>query len=189
MEFKKIVNFLDTTSDDKDLPKCVTKKWTEVYDQSEGNYNIKKEIRIKTSMLRSDLCGFSDTLIVVKVTITVANPDGAKRNKEVTFKNNVPFISCISKINGVKIDNAEDLDVVMPMYNLLEYSKNYKKQQVVCGIIIEMDQVILFLLILDLLNIKQVYREILIILVLVKKSMMQIKLVTMKLKLLFHYNI
>ena len=53
MEFKKIVNFLDTTSDDKDLPKCVTKKWTEVYDQSEGNYNVKKEIRIKTSMLRS----------------------------------------------------------------------------------------------------------------------------------------
>ena len=43
------------------------------------------------------------------------------------FKNNAPFINCISKINGVKIDNAEDLDVVMPMYNLLEYSKNYKK--------------------------------------------------------------
>ena len=43
------------------------------------------------------------------------------------FKNNAPFINCISKINGVKIDNAEDLDVVMPMYNLLEYSKNYRK--------------------------------------------------------------
>ena len=43
------------------------------------------------------------------------------------FKNNVPFINCISKINGIKIDNAEDLDVVMPLYNLLEYSKNYRK--------------------------------------------------------------
>ena len=49
-------------------------------------------------------------------------------NKEVAFKNNAPFINCISKINGIKIDNAENLDVVMPMYNLLEYSKNYKKQ-------------------------------------------------------------
>ena len=54
-------------------------------------------------------------------------PNGAKRNKSVAFKNNAPFINCISKINGVKIDNVEDLDVVMPMYNLLEYSKNYRK--------------------------------------------------------------
>ena len=78
-------------------------------------------------MLRSDLFDYSDTYIVVKETITATNPNNAKRNKEVTFKNNTPFIKCISKINGVKIDNAEDLDVVMPMYNLLEYSKNYKK--------------------------------------------------------------
>ena len=47
--------------------------------------------------------------------------------KKLVFKNNAPFINCISKINGIKIDNAEDLDVVMPMYNLLEYSKNYRK--------------------------------------------------------------
>ena len=127
MEFQKIANFLNTTSDDKDLPRFVTKKWIEVYDQSEGNYNVNKEIRIKTSMLRSDLCDFSDAYIVVKGTITVVRPNNAKRNKAVTFKNNAPFINCISKINGVKIDNAEDLDVVMPMYNLLEYSKNYKE--------------------------------------------------------------
>ena len=74
----------------------------------------------------------------------------------------------------------------MLIYNLLEYSKNNKKQQVVYGIIIEMNQVILFLLILNLLNIKQVLQEILIILMMVKKDMMQIKLVKMKLKLLFH---
>ena len=55
MEFQKIVNFLVTSSDDKDLPRFVTKKWIEVYDQSEENYNVNKEIRIKTSMLRSDL--------------------------------------------------------------------------------------------------------------------------------------
>ena len=118
---------LDTTSDDKDLPRFVTKKWIEVYDQSEGNYNVNKEIRIKTSMLRSDLCDFSDAYIVVKGVIAVANLDDAKRNKRVAFKNNAPFISCISKINGVQIDNAEDLGVVMPMYNLLENSKIYRK--------------------------------------------------------------
>ena len=60
MEFQKIVNFLDTTSDDKDLPRFVTKKWIQVYDQSGGNCNVNREIRIKTSMLRSDLCNFND---------------------------------------------------------------------------------------------------------------------------------
>ena len=127
MEFQKITNFLDIKFDNKNLPKFVTKKWIEVYDQSEGNYNVDKEIRIKTSMLRSDLCDFSDAYIIVKGTITVTEPDNAKRNKKVIFKNNAPFINCISKINGIKIDNAEDLDVIMPAHNLLEYSKYYKK--------------------------------------------------------------
>ena len=107
MEFQKIVNFLDTTSDNKDLPKFVTKKWIEVYDQSQGNYDVNKEIRIKTSMLRSDLCDFSDAYIVIKGNIAVLRPNNAKRNKAVTFKNNAAFINCISKINGVKIDNSE----------------------------------------------------------------------------------
>ena len=83
MEFQKIVNFLDTTSDDKDLPRFVTEKWIEVYDQSEGNYNANKEIRIKASMLRPDLCDFNDAYIVVKGMITATNPN-----------------------NGVKTDNA-----------------------------------------------------------------------------------
>ena len=129
MEFQKIVNFLDTTSDDKDLPRFVTKTWIEVYDQSEGNYNVNKEIRIKTSMLRSDLCDFSDAYIVVKGTVTVNKktftakaPNNTAANatatntgnnnafgeKKLVFKSNAPFINCISKINGVKIDNAED---------------------------------------------------------------------------------
>ena len=126
--FQKVVNFLDATSDDKDLPRFVTKKWVEVYDQSEGNYNVNKEIRIKTSMLRSDLCDFNDAYIVVEGDITLeGDNDANKRNKNLAFKNNAPFINCIWKTNGVKIDNAEDLDVVMPMYNLLEYIKNYRK--------------------------------------------------------------
>ena len=119
---------LDVTSDDKHLSRYVTKKWIEVYNQSEKNYSVNKEIRIKTPMLRSDLCNFSDAYIVVKGDITLeGDNDANKRNKNLAFKNNAPFINCISKINGIKIDNAEDLDVVMPMYNLLEYSKNYKK--------------------------------------------------------------
>ena len=79
MEFQKIVNFLATTSDDKDLPRFVTKKWIEVYDQSEGKYNVNKEIRMKTSMLRSDLCHCSDAYIVIKGDITVGAPDNAKK--------------------------------------------------------------------------------------------------------------
>ena len=79
-------------------------------------------------MLRSDLCDYSDAYIVVKGDITLeGDNDANKRNKNLAFKNNAPFINCISKINGVKIDNAEDLDVVMPMYNLLKYSKNCRK--------------------------------------------------------------
>ena len=77
MEFQKIINLLDTTFDNKDLPRFVTKKWIEVYDQSEKNYNTNKEIRIKTSMLRSDLCHFSDAYIIVKGDIIVTNPDNA----------------------------------------------------------------------------------------------------------------
>ena len=128
MEFQKIVNFLDTTSDDKDLPRFITKKLIEVYDQSGGNYNIKKEIIIKTSMLRYNLCDYSDGYIVVKGDIALeGDSDANKQNKNLAFKNNAPFLNCISKINGVKIDNAEDLDVVMHMHNLREYSKMWQK--------------------------------------------------------------
>ena len=79
-------------------------------------------------MLRSDLCYFNDAYIVVKGDITLEGDNYVnKKNKNRAFKTNAPLTNCISKINGVKIDNAEDLDVVMPMYNLLEYSKNYRK--------------------------------------------------------------
>ena len=61
------------------------------------------------------------------VTSTNTGNNNAFGDKKLVFKNNAPFINCISKVNGVKIDNAEELDVVMPVYNLLEYSKNYTK--------------------------------------------------------------
>ena len=80
-------------------------------------------------MLRSDLCDCNDAYIVVKgiVTVSANQRDRDKMNRQVILKNNAPFISCISKINGVFVENAEDLDIVMPMYNLLEYNKNYLK--------------------------------------------------------------
>ena len=90
-----------------------------------------KQIRFKTSMLRSDLCVINDAYIVFKGTITLTKTDGRGfidiRNRFLAFKNNAPFTNCISKINNVVIENAENLDIVMPMYNFLEYSKNYSK--------------------------------------------------------------
>ena len=77
-------------------------------------------------MLRSDMCDYSDEYIVVTERITVTGSDNAnRRNKKLTFKNDVPFRSCISKLNNTFIDNSEDLDIVMLIYNLLEYSDNY----------------------------------------------------------------
>ena len=96
MEFEKIINLLDITSDEKDLPRFVTKKWIEVYDQSEKNYNNNKEIRIKTPMLRLDLCDFSDAYIIVKGDITVeGDNDANKHNENLAFENNAPFTNCI----------------------------------------------------------------------------------------------
>ena len=116
MEYQKITNLLGTTLDE--IPRFITKKWVEVHDQSgsaEDRYKPSKQIRFKTSMLRSDLCDFSDAYIVVKGTITVTNPVNDAYDKKLAFKNNAPFVSCISKINNTLIDNAEELDIVMPI--------------------------------------------------------------------------
>ena len=80
-------------------------------------------------MLQSDLCDYSDAYIVVKGTMTVTGANNIdRRNRSLAFKNKAPCISCISKINNVLIDNVEDLDFVMPMYNLIEYSENYNRK-------------------------------------------------------------
>ena len=117
-----------------EVPRFITKKWVKVHDQSgsaDDRYKPSKQIRFKTSMLRSYLCDYSDAYIVLKgdITLTKTNRRGFidTRNRFLAFKNNAPLINCISKINNVLIYNAEDLDIVMPMYNLLEYSKNYRK--------------------------------------------------------------
>ena len=100
----------------------------EVNDDARGTYNTNSQIKFKTTMLMSKLCDYSDAYILVKGTVTVSGAAGAdRRDKKVAFKNCAPFTNCISEINNTQVDNAKDLDVVMPMYNLLEYSDNYSK--------------------------------------------------------------
>ena len=77
-------------------------------------------------MLRSDLCVYSNAYIILKGrTGTRATTTTDIGQRDIAFKNNVSFRSCITKINSTLIDNAEGLDIVMPIYNLLEYSQNY----------------------------------------------------------------
>ena len=125
MEYDKINNLLGSESEN--LSKFVTRQYVKVNSLS-NTYNENKSIRFKTPMLRSDLCDYSDAYILIKGTITVAeNYPRDRQNRPVILKNNAPFISCIARINGELMEDADDLDVVMPIYNLLEYSKNYKK--------------------------------------------------------------
>ena len=109
-----------------------TKNWVEINYESRGTFNVNSQTKFKTTILKSSLCDYSDTYIIVKGTITVNNTaaDGAAANninKKVIFKNCAPFINCISEINNTQVDNAKDIDIVMPMYNLIEYSDNYAK--------------------------------------------------------------
>ena len=109
-----------------------TRNWVEINDEARGTYSHNKQIKFKTSMLRSSLCDYSDAYILVKGNITVNNTaaDGAaanSTNKKVIFKNCAPFTNCISKINNTQIDNAEYIDIVMPMYNLIERHDDYSK--------------------------------------------------------------
>ena len=89
-------------------------------------------IKFKTAMLKSSLCDYSGAYILVKLTIainntTAADADVNNTNKKVVFKSCAPFTNCISEINNTQIDNGKDIDIVMPMYNLIEYSDNYLK--------------------------------------------------------------
>ena len=130
MEHQKIANLIDGTLNQPS--KFRTKNWVEINDESREAYNVNSQIKFKTTMLKSSLCDYSDAYILVKGTISVNNTAAAgaaanNTNKEVIFKNCAPFTNCISEINNTQIDNAKDIDIVMPMYNLIEYSDNYAK--------------------------------------------------------------
>ena len=135
MEYDKINNLLLSEDNESEkLSKFVIREYVKVNSLSNA-YNENKSIRFKTPMLRSNVCDYSDAYILVKDTITVTAPGANnnannirdKRNRPLILKNNAPFVSCITRINGELIEDADDLDIVISMYNLLEYSKNYRK--------------------------------------------------------------
>ena len=130
MEYQKIANLLHSASNKPS--KFTTRNWVEVNNDIRGAYSPNKQIRFKTAMLTSSLCDYSHVYILVKGNITVnstaAAGDAANNiNKKVIFKYCVPFTNYISKINKTEIDNGAYIDIVMPMYNLTEYSDNYSK--------------------------------------------------------------
>ena len=132
MEYQKITNLLDDSSNK--TSKFRTKNWVEINDEPRGTYNDDKQIKFKTTMLKSSLNDYSDAYILVKrkITITGEGADAAarqadERDKDVAFKNCASFTSCKNDINNIEIDYCQDIDIVMPMYNLIEYSDNYSK--------------------------------------------------------------
>ena len=133
MEYQKIANLLDDNKSNQPS-KFRTKNRIEINDESRVTYNVNSQIKFKTTMLKSSLCDYSDAYILVKGTITIegAGADAAagqadERDKGVIFKNCAPFTNCISEINNTQVGNAKDIDIVMPMYNLIEYNDNYAK--------------------------------------------------------------
>ena len=160
MEYQKITNLLNDASNKSSQIR--KRNWVETNDDIRGAYSPDKQIRFKTAMLRSSLCDYSDAYILAKGNISVNNTVAAgaaanNTNKKVIFKNFAPFTHCISKTT--QIDNAEYIDIVMLMYNLIEYSDNYSNYLETYG------------------NIVRKYRL---------KIMLEILLVLMKLMLLIH---
>ena len=133
MKNQKIVNLLDDTTNQPS--KFRTRNWVEINDVESKERYDNSNIRFKTSVVRSNLCDYSDSYILAKGAMTVPNTAaagtaGSNTNKKVIFKNYAPFIDCITQINNTQIDDAQKIDVVMPMYNLIEYSGAYSKTSV-----------------------------------------------------------
>ena len=130
MEYQKIINLLENRPNQP--TKFRIKNLVEINDESRGTYNKNNQIRFKTSTLRTSLFDYSLAYISAKGTITFANNAAAdayanNANKKVIFKNCAPFTSCINRINNTQIDDVQYIDVVMLMYNLIEYIDNYSK--------------------------------------------------------------
>ena len=132
MEYQKIANLLDSASNHPS--KFRTKNWVEINIESKKSYKPDSDIKFKTTTLKSKLCDYADAYILVKGTIAITGArDNAparqadERNKGVIFENCASFTKCISRINGIDIDSAQDTDIVMPMYSFIEYSDDYSK--------------------------------------------------------------
>ena len=129
MENQKIINLLDKI--DTDSKHFATKKWYVINDENNTNYGVNKDtgvnnpdtIRYDTRVLKPNLCDYAEAYILVDGTI---GGKGGDNNTRLTLKNCAPFTKCNLEINDENIDTAENLDIVMPMYNLIEYSDNYQ---------------------------------------------------------------
>ena len=131
MEYQKIANLVDDDAPNQPS-KFKTRNWVEINDELRGAYNVNSQIKFKTTMLKSSLRDYSDAYILVKGNISVNNTAAAgaavnNNDRKEIFKNCDPFTNCISEINNTKVDNAKDNDIVMPMYNSIEYCDNYAK--------------------------------------------------------------
>ena len=137
MKYQKTMNLLNDTTNQPS--RFRTRDWVEINDESKGRYN--SNITFKAFVARSNLCDCSDAYILVMGTITVSNAaavDAAvnNTNKKVIFKNYAPFTDCITEINDTQIDDGHKIDVVMPMYNLIEYRDAYSKTCMIFQLII-----------------------------------------------------
>ena len=119
MEHQKILSLLN----DANNSRFVTRKWNILNDNSKANYDAGNEITYNTELLKSSLCDYNNAYILVRGDITFT----AAGATQVAFKNCKPFTKCITKIDGTTIDDAEDLDLVMPMYSLIENSSYYSE--------------------------------------------------------------
>ena len=126
MEYQTISNLLGNAPNQPS--KFRTRNWGKINDDSRGAYTD-ADIKFKTEMLRSNLCDHADAYILFngRIAITGAGDAAAARQADVIFKNCAPFVKCINRINNTDIDTAQDIDIVMAMYNLIEYSDNYSK--------------------------------------------------------------
>ena len=127
MEYKKNNKLLKQYT--KSPTKFRSKNCVEINDDTRGMHNINSQVKFKTSMLWSSLCDYSDAYILMSGTITVTKltAGGRNNNIQVVFKNCASFTNWISEINNTQIDDAKDVDVLMPIYNLIECSDNYSK--------------------------------------------------------------
>ena len=129
MENQKRINLLDKI--DTDSKHFATKKWYIINDENNTNYGVNKDtgadnpdtIKYNTRVLKPNLCDYAEAYILVVGTIRAA---AANADTRLALKNCVPFTKCNLEINDEHVDTAENLHIVMPMYNLIEYSDNYQ---------------------------------------------------------------
>ena len=124
METQKIVNLLNNS--DSESSKFATRKWYITNVQKNGQYGRGNEndstIKFETKVIKPNLCDYSNVYILVTGDIKVAD---VAANTNVAFKNCAPFTRCVTHINYEHVETAENLNIIMPMYNLIEYSDNY----------------------------------------------------------------